>query len=447
VIRRQSQALEALERHCRWLAAPAPVAWQLANFPPDVRRSVAAIADDAALAPEVRLNGILAVVGARMRECADAEERCGHMRAAVQKFFARLEPVVPGQAPSAELLRDEAGAAAFAAKLAELRDASAQKGTEVARLGECLREIYARLRAASFVDALRALERLFAQLDAAAAELERAKDAALHAKKEAKRARGLQRRVAALTDEARRRQDGGLETDRAGLEEVLGQRDEALAQLSRRIAQYERALGEGNRTIASLRAAVAEKDERLKQRSLEMNDRAIADIKREHNVALESMQVRVSELQALASKYRAALAESEARSQSLLEKLAGLQVANERMATKIDFHKDGRSREQHLADARIQALELSAGTEKQIELDELRLRFEKDQRSLAAFIANTFPLFIDGHKELDNDAIREAVTNAAGALAQYEQEDTAIRRLLGISKSDSCEAAIARCLQ
>jgi hypothetical protein len=116
------------------------------------------------------------------------------------------------------------------------------------------------------------------------------------------------------------------------------------------------------------------------------------------------------------------------------------------MATKIDFHRDGRSREQHLANARIQALELSAGAEKQMELDELRLRYEKDQRCLAGFIANALPLFIDLHKELDADAIREVVTKVAEALAQYEQQDTAIRRLLGISKADSCEAAIARCL-
>jgi arginine deiminase len=199
---------------------------------------------------------------------------------------------------------------------------------------------------------------------------------------------------------------------------------------------------------------VAEKDERLKEVLRENDDqenndeirkkREIAAVQKEHDSALESIRARLCELQELASKYKDALAESEARNQGLLEKVADLQVSAEKMANHVDFYKDGQSREQRLVEARIQAFELSAGTEKQIELDELRSRYEQEQRDLAAFIANAFPEYINLRKELNAESIREAVIKAADALARYEKQDTTIRRLLGISKSESCEAAITR---
>jgi chromosome segregation ATPase len=239
-----------------------------------------------------------------------------------------------------------------------------------------------------------------------------------------------------------------FERERSHFVKVLAGKEVEFTRLSQIVTQHEKSMGEAHRAIASLRETITVKEEQLAQLVFEKDARVreIEQIKEEHNDAVERITARVRELQILATKYENTLSESETRYQTLSEKAGELQVQNEELCKRVDFYKDGRSRDQQLSDARLQALALSVGTQKQIEFDNLRAHYDEEHRKLAAFVANSLPQCVDLRCELNEEGIRETIFKAASELARYEKQDAAIRRLLGISKSESCESVIAhRC--
>jgi chromosome segregation ATPase len=248
-----------------------------------------------------------------------------------------------------------------------------------------------------------------------------------------------------------------LETERSSFSKTLAQKEQSLATLSQTVAHHEKALDEAHESISSLKDIVNEKDEQLHLLALERDelakaaqyrkDREIATITKDNESALEQMHARVQELQQLTFKYEGAIADAEAKNQALVKKVAKLETTIREMTTEKNSYRDGRSSEQTTAEARLQAIALNAATARQVELENQRAQYEEEQRRLAAFVANAFPQWVNLRKELNLDAVRATIKQASRELARYEKNDAEIRRLLGISKSESCESALSRRLQ
>jgi chromosome segregation ATPase len=426
------------------------------------------------------------------------------LQSAVNVLMIELGITIPEQFKSLTSFLNDAQARA---RVAELKDVVAEKESEITRLSECLHQFYARLRATSFVDATHTLDHSLSQITDLRIELEAVNAALKKSKKKARHFYSLyiqendrheseQREIDSLSTEkkeiekrlaeAQKEQEAlkkqimeltvlsaakvkesheshlvSLEEQMSKMQEqqqsAIHEKDEHLQTLRQQLAQSARLLTDAKKDILTLHSLVSEKDRELKTLASENNEQfkalqarnemEIGRITADHKGALEQVRARIHELQTLGAKYATALEESELRNQALFQNNTELQLKIEELESQIASSRDGKLREQQLIDARIQATELSAEAQKHIALDRLRARYEEEQRKLTAFIASSFPNYVDLRRELTPDALRDTIARAAAEVTRLAKQDAAVRRLLGISLLDSCEVALARRLR
>lgn len=86
---------------------------------------------------------------------------------------------------------------------------------------------------------------------------------------------------------------------------------------------------------------------------------------------------------------------------------------------------------------------LSQNTQRQIEVQDTKAHCQDEKRKLTAFAVGCFAQYIDLRRELTDSVFENVLRMASADVKRYQRQDAGLRRLLGISRTDSCEDAVA----
>jgi chromosome segregation ATPase len=451
---------------------------QLADYEPEPRKEVV---------QTVEYRADPSVVASNQQLRSELSE----LRESVDGLMAQLSAIVPGEKPDG-----------LVAKLGALRDRSIEHEITNKTLKEHLDEIFRKLNAASFVDALKALERLLGELHESEAKLanEKAKHQKLvHQMKVAKKRkekvhRNYHMKVVALEsdksqlraslndakhqisylkceiEEAKTLSQTAIPTlgeshdeeltsladefqsFKKEAEAKLAGRDEELATRDEELAHHKHEAAQAKQAVASLTEILAEKDEQIQLLKLENEGKLkrvrsqIEDVPRQYQEAAGQLRTRNRELQDLVSNYSSALDEAQSRNKFLATSLSQVEAQKSELSSKVVSCRRERSRDRKLAEAKLTAMEMFCTTQRQIDMQRIKADHEEDQRKLFAFVAAALSQFVDLRKELTTDAFREMVNRIAAELRRHQQQEAEIRNMLGISSLESCTDALARLL-
>jgi chromosome segregation ATPase len=406
------------------------------------------------------------------------------LREFVDGLMAQLSAIVPGEEPDA-----------LVAKLGALRDRFAEQEIENMTLKEYLSEIFRKLNAESFVDALKVVENLFRELHESEVKLANEKTKQQKSVRQTKVAtkqkervhRHYQMKVAALKSD-RSQLKASLDDAKHQISSLVCEIDEAktlshmninaseelyneeltaltdefenfrkemevkLAERDEELAHYKQEAAQAKQAIGSLTEVISEKDEQIRLLKRENEGRLknirsqMEDVQGQYQVATEQLQTRNRELQDLVSNYSTALDEAQSRNKLLATNLSQVEAQKSELSSRATSYQHGRSRDQKLAEAKLKAMEVSCTTQKQIDVQRITADYDEDRRKLYTFVAATLPQFVNLRRELTPDVFREIILRVAAELRHHEQQEAEIRSMLGISSLESCTDAVARIL-
>jgi hypothetical protein len=142
----------------------------------------------------------------------------------------------------------------------------------------------------------------------------------------------------------------------------------------------------------------------------------------------------------------ATLNESSAKNEALTVSNEQLALQNQELHARLAVLQQEQTRAQQLAQAKLRALELTEGSQRQISIEEVRAESREVARKIYGLVAESFAQWFDGRKELNDETFRQLIRCVSDNLRKYQQQDAGIRRLLGVSAVESCEDAITQLL-
>ena len=195
----------------------------------------------------------------------------------------------------------------------------------------------------------------------------------------------------------------------------------------------------------NFRNALLEKDEICRECDLKAEQR-ISESKEQFEKALARMREKNTEMRQLVANVSTALSEAEARNKELVRENTDLISDKEELIGKLESAEQQQRRDKQLFESKIKAIELSENTQRQVLREKLKAKFEESKRKIYASVANSFSNIFDPRNQLNDDTFQHLIETAACELKRYSKQDTALRRLLGITADESCEHAISQML-
>ena len=113
---------------------------------------------------------------------------------------------------------------------------------------------------------------------------------------------------------------------------------------------------------------------------------------------------------------------------------------------KCEAQRDEMKREKQLIDTKLKAIELSSQIQIQSLTEQQNSKVELAKHEAFSMVANAFKRFFDPRNQLDEEYVQSLLERASSELDRLLKQDTDIRRIIGISNTDSIQDAIAKIL-
>ena len=141
-----------------------------------------------------------------------------------------------------------------------------------------------------------------------------------------------------------------------------------------------------------------------------------------------------------------AISECECKIKELSSVNSQLTIEKNQAFVKCEAQRDEMKREKQLIDTKLKAIELSSQIQIQSLTEQQNSKVELAKHEAFSMVANAFKRFFDPRNQLDEEYVQSLLERASSELDRLLKQDTDIRRIIGISNTDSIQDAIAKIL-
>ncbi|OHT01163.1 hypothetical protein TRFO_01791 [Tritrichomonas foetus] len=236
----------------------------------------------------------------------------------------------------------------------------------------------------------------------------------------------------------------------------IEERDEYLRKASHKIEKLEREVSQWKRTSELMKTAKSERDqqyntlitkmEESNQKCQKARDTEITEIRAQYERIIEEIKLKNNNLRNMIEQANDSLNEATLQNKNMSVENAQLTTENQQLKTDIQTLLEEKKREKQLTDAKMKAIDLSNDTQRLLDIENIKARFDEEKRSLFEFVALNFHHLFDAREELSNETFKLLIEKAANELQRYIRQEATIRRLLGIRPSETPEEAISKLL-
>jgi hypothetical protein len=244
----------------------------------------------------------------------------------------------------------------------------------------------------------------------------------------------------------------GKEDNERKCSEQLTAKDKEIETLVEQSKEQQQEIAKWKHTADLLSRARTEKEVEFQRHVLQNDEKGrklqrkyeqeIRQIRSQYQQSLSSVTSRPSQLRSLVDNLTTSLNESSAQNEALTGSNEQLALENQELHARLAVLQEEQKRAQQLALAKLRALELSEGSHRQISIEETRAESREDKRKIYGFVVECFAQWFDGRKELNDETFYQFVRQVSLELKKYQKQDSEIRRLLGVSATESCEHAL-----
>ncbi|OHT00588.1 hypothetical protein TRFO_07931 [Tritrichomonas foetus] len=247
-----------------------------------------------------------------------------------------------------------------------------------------------------------------------------------------------------------------LENQKAAHEKEISDRDQILRDNSEKLERYEKEISQWKKTSEMLKAAKAEKDQQIQTLLTQIgeNDKDFRgklekekkELKSQYEKSIGQIKAKNNELRELVSNISSALNDSEERNKTLLALNSQMAIEKQQITAKVEAQTEEQNRDKQLTEAKLKTLELSLTTQRQMDLEDERARFEEEKRKIFGIVASNFHTLFDARQQLNDAGFRAFVEKCSAELSKFSRQDAGLRRLLGLSATESVEDAVQKLL-
>lgn len=186
--------------------------------------------------------------------------------------------------------------------------------------------------------------------------------------------------------------------------------------------------------------------EKLEDEAKDHHMKEIDQIKKQYEIIIENINNKNLELRKFTDKLTNDFHLNEENVKSLNTQLIELRSEKEQLETKLMKQIENERRVNAIADQKIKASQMLTETKYQNEISSLKKKFEDDKRKLFSYAVKSFSSFFDANENLDEDSFKDTIKRSSYELEKLIGQDKSIRRLLGITPSESPEQTISQLL-
>jgi len=197
-------------------------------------------------------------------------------------------------------------------------------------------------------------------------------------------------------------------------------------------------------------------EKNTKELSMQINESHIihsAELDRqcvEHNIMVETLNEDIETLtkqnKSLSDELNHYKEESEKSCKTiehLQSKIRHLKQDIQRIEEQSKIKIEEYERSSKLSDANSKATIMQYETKLSSMINELKMKIENEKRTILSFVIDEFRQYFDPNENIDDASFKKVVFKAKESLNKYKQSDSSIRRLIGVSNSQTTEDAIA----
>lgn len=233
-------------------------------------------------------------------------------------------------------------------------------------------------------------------------------------------------------------------------------KDEYIRKMTKKIEKLELENSQWKRTSELMKNAKIEKDQQYvnlvntmeenSQKYQKLRDAEINELKAQYEKIIDEIKQKNKELKRIFEETKAAQNEVNNQNRNLSSANSQLAAENQQLKSDIQTLQEEIKREKQLNDAKMKAVNLSNETQRLLDVENAKSKFDEEKRNLFEFVALSFHHLFDAREELNNETFKLLIEKASTELQKYIRQDAAIRRLLGIKAYESPEEAISRIL-
>ena len=235
---------------------------------------------------------------------------------------------------------------------------------------------------------------------------------------------------------------------------ALDEKDEEITTLKQIIEKQQCETMQWKRAVEILKKAKFESEQKLLDNisdnesvvkaATERAKKDANDMKSQFQKTLDHFKAKNTELRSLVSNLSDNLKDVEQRNKELTQANQKLTQEREAWQSKYATVQQEQKNERQLMEAKLKAVQLSESSQRETELGDAFALFEREKKSIHTFVANAFPRLFDPRKPMTDESFRSLIKSISAELKKFQKQDAEIRRLLGLTSDESCEAAITQ---
>ena len=241
-------------------------------------------------------------------------------------------------------------------------------------------------------------------------------------------------------------------------DQQLTSKDEYVRKAAKKIEKLESEISQWKRTSELMKNAKIEKDQqyvclvnKMEESSQEyqrLRDAysGLSEAKEQCEKIIEEIKQKNKNLKNLYEQAKASLDETKEQNKNYSSENMQLAAENQQLKSDLQTLQEEIKREKQLNDAKMKAVNLSNETQRLLDVENAKSKFDEEKRNLFEFVALSFHHLFDAREELNNETFKILIEKASTELQKYIRQDAAVRRLLGIKAYESPEEAISRLL-
>jgi translation elongation factor EF-G len=247
-----------------------------------------------------------------------------------------------------------------------------------------------------------------------------------------------------------------VDRERRELSAQISQKNAELDELASQNHKLEHGLSQWRRTAELMKKAKRERESELNALAAQFDDskaewtdrleRERDCLRSQYEELLLTIKSKNKELRGLASKSNELLEDLDARNRELMHQRGEAEKSNQHLKQQLQSQQETIDREKQLIENRAKGLNMQFDLKCQQLVEELKAGHEEEIRKIYGFIVKSFKRFFDGRQKLGEECVKSIIEKATVECERLHQGDLTIRRLLGLSASESTEEAVARLL-
>jgi hypothetical protein len=169
-------------------------------------------------------------------------------------------------------------------------------------------------------------------------------------------------------------------------------------------------------------------------------------VKGRYKNVIASLKEKNNSLSEVGEEVKEQLKSAEAKISSLAAVVRQNVVKEQQLVLQVERQKEESDRFARLMEMKIKALNLACEAKCENKCEEIKANHELELRNIYAWTANLFKVFCNMRVELNKEGFEWIVQNVADYVCKSREQDSNLRRCLGIQNDASIEEAVSSLL-